>query len=147
MITTRGRYALRVLLDLARHGGDDFVPMRDVAERQEISLKYLEQILPLLKRGGLVLAAPGRRGGYRLARPPEQCRVSEILRLTEGECAPVACLAPDASPCPRRKNCATLPMWQALAGLMDDFFSAITLHDLAQGIFPALRLDGEARGG
>ena len=133
MISTRGRYALRVLVDLARNSSGGFVSMRDVARRQGISPKYLEQILPALKRAGLVLSAPGRAGGYRLAKSPESCTVGEILRLAEGPLCPVACMEPDASPCPRAADCATLPMWQAYWKMTRAFFEGITLDDLAAG--------------
>lgn len=107
--------------------------MRDVARRQGISPKYLEQILPALKRAGLVRSAPGRSGGYRLARSPASCAVGEILRLVEGPLCPVACMAPGASPCPRAGDCATLPMWQAYWDMTRAFFEGITLEDLALG--------------
>lgn len=124
---------MRVLVELARNGPGGFVPMKDVARRQALSLKYLEQILPALRRAGLVEAAAGRGGGYRLARPAASYTVAEILRLAEGPLCPVACLEPGAAPCPRAESCATLPMWQALARLTTDFFEGITLEDLAEG--------------
>ena len=133
MISTRGRYALRVLVDLARNSSGGFVSMRDVATRQGISPKYLEQILPALKRAGLVLSAPGRSGGYRLAKSPESSTVAEILALVEGPLCPVACLEPDAKSCLRAANCPTLPMWQAYYGMTRAFFEGITLEDLALG--------------
>ena len=112
MISTRGRYALRVMIDLAEHGGGDFVPMKEVAARQEISLKYIERIMPLLTKENLVEGLHGKGGGYRLCRPPEDYSVGEILRITEGELAPVACLERGAKPCPRAAECRTLPMWK-----------------------------------
>ena len=98
MISTRGRYALRVLIDLAEHAERGYVPMKEIAERQGISLKYLERILPVLSKNGLIEGVQGRGGGYRLNRSPEDCRIGEILRLTEGDLAPVACLECDAKP-------------------------------------------------
>ena len=110
LISTRGRYALRVMIDLAEHGGGAFIPMKDVAERQEISLKYLERILPVLTRAHLIEGVHGKGGGYRLTRDPSDYPVGEILRLTEGDLAPVACLGCDAEPCSRTADCRTLPM-------------------------------------
>lgn len=133
MISTRGRYALRVLVDLARSSSGGFVSMRDVARRQGISPKYLEQILPALKKAGFVQSAPGRSGGYRLARSPENCTVGEILRLAEGPLCPVACMEPDARACPRAAGCPTLPMWRAYWGVTRAFFEGITLEDLVLG--------------
>lgn len=133
MISTRGRYALRVLVDLARNSSGGFVSMRDVATRQGISPKYLEQILPALKRAGLVRSAPGRSGGYRLAKSPESSTVAEILALVEGPLCPVACMEPGASSCPRATNCPTLPMWRAYWDMTREFFAGITLADLVHG--------------
>lgn len=133
MISTRGRYALRVLVDLARNSSSGFVSMREVARRQGISPKYLEQILPALKKAGFVQSAPGRSGGYRLARSPESCTVGEILSLAEGPLCPVACMEPDAHSCPRAANCPTLPMWQAYWDMTRAFFAGITLEDLVLG--------------
>ena len=101
MISTRGRYALRVLADLATHDPGAFIPMKDVAERQDVSLKYIEKIMPVLTKNGLVEGVHGKGGGYRLHRGPEEITVGEILRLTEGSLAPVACLEKGAAPCPR----------------------------------------------
>ncbi|MCM1512059.1 MAG: Rrf2 family transcriptional regulator [Oxalobacter formigenes] len=129
-ISTRCRYALRVLIDLAEQGKTDYVPIREVAARQRISLKYLEQILPVLRKNGLVLAVQGKGGGYRLARKPHEYKVSEILAATEGELVPVACLAKDAEACPRAASCKTLPMWREFARLTRDYFDGITLEDL-----------------
>ena len=133
MISTRGRYALRVLVDLARKSSGGFVSIGDVARRQGISPKYLEQILPALKKAGFVQSAPGRSGGYRLARSPESCTVGEILSLAEGPLCPVACMEQHASPCPRAANCPTLPMWEAYWDMTRAFFEGITLEDLMLG--------------
>ena len=122
MISTRGRYALRVMIDLAEHGGGDFVPMKEVAARQEISLKYIERIMPLLTKENLVEGLHGKGGGYRLCRPPEDYSVGEILRITEGELAPVACLERGAKPCPRAAECRTLPMWKKYYAMTNEFF-------------------------
>ena len=129
MISTRGRYALRVMIDLAEHGGD-FVPMKEVAARQEISLKYIERIMPLLTKENLVAGQHGKGGGYRLCRPPEDYPVGEILRITEGELAPVACLERGAKPCPRAAECRTLPMWKKYYAMTNEFFDGISIADL-----------------
>ena len=110
MISTRGRYALRVMIDLAEHTDQGFVPMKEVANRQGISLKYLERIMPALSKNKLVEGVQGKGGGYRLSRPPGAYTVGEILRLAEGNLAPVACLECGANPCARSKDCKTLPL-------------------------------------
>ena len=130
MISTRGRYALRVMIDLAEHGGGDFVPMKEVAARQEISLKYIERIMPLLTKENLVEGQHCKGGGYRLCRPPEDYSVGEILRITEGELAPVACLERGAKPCPRAAECRTLPMWKKYYAMTNEFFDGISIADL-----------------
>ena len=130
MISTRGRYALRVMIDLAEHGGGAFVPMKEVAARQEISLKYIERIMPLLTKENLVEGLHGKGGGYRLCRPPEDYSVGEILRITEGELAPVACLERGAKPCPRAAECRTLPMWKKYYAMTNEFFDGISIADL-----------------
>ena len=132
MISTRGRYALRVMIDLAEHRSGGYIPMKDVAERQEISLKYLVNILPVLKRGGLIEGVHGKSGGYRLKREPQACKVGEILRLTEGDLAPVACLACGAAPCPRAAACKTLPMWSRFNEMINTYFDGITVADLME---------------
>lgn len=130
MISTRGRYALRVMIDLAEHGNGRYIPLREIAERQEISLKYIEKIMPLLARGALIEGIHGKGGGYRLCREPEEYTVGEILRLTEGELAPVACLSEGAPPCPRASYCRTLPMWRDYCRMTNEFFDGITVADL-----------------
>lgn len=130
MISTRGRYALRVLIDLAEHNDGRYIPMKDVAERQGLSLKYLERILPVLTKDKLVIGVHGKGGGYRLSRAPEEYRVGEILRLTEGNLAPVTCLECDAEPCERASECRTLRMWQGFLKLTNEYFDNITIADL-----------------
>lgn len=130
MISTRGRYALRVMIDIAEHSGGDFVPMKEVAARQEISLKYIERIMPLLTKENLVEGQHGKGGGYRLCRPPENYPVGEILRATEGGLAPVACLECGAKPCSRAAECRTLPMWQKYYAMTNEFFDGISVADL-----------------
>ena len=132
MISTRGRYALRVMIDLAENSDGSYLAMKEVAQRQGISLKYLERILPLLVDGGLVEGLRGKGGGYRLTRDPEEYPIGEILRLTEGDLAPVACLEKGASPCERAANCQTLPLWKELDTLVNGFLDSKTLADLIQ---------------
>lgn len=132
MISTRGRYALRVMIDIAEHSGGDFVPMKEVAARQEISLKYIERIMPLLTKENLVEGQHGKGGGYRLCRPPEDYPVGEILRATEGGLAPVACLECGAKPCSRAAECRTMPMWQKYYAMTNEFFDGISVADLMQ---------------
>ena len=132
MISTRGRYAIRVLIDLAEHRGEGFTPMKEVAKRQEISLKYLEKIMPLLSKAGLVEGQHGKGGGYRLTREPESYRIGDILRLTEVDLAPVACLSAPVNTCQRAAYCRTLPMWQKYYEMTLDYFDSITIRDLMQ---------------
>lgn len=132
MISTKGRYALRVMIDLAEHREDGYIPMKEVADRQEISLKYLERILPVLSKNNLVEGIHGKGGGYRLSRVPEEYTVGEILRLEEGDLAPVACLACGAEPCNRQAYCKTLSMWKKFYTLTNDYFDGITIADLLQ---------------
>lgn len=132
MISTRGRYAIRLLVDLAEHNTGGYVPLKEIAERQEISLKYLEKFIPLLTKAGLLEGQHGKGGGYRLSRDPETCTIYEILRLTEIDLAPVSCLSDDAVPCERAARCRTLPMWKKFNELTENFFSGITLADLTQ---------------
>ena len=131
-IYTKGRYALRVLIDLAEHNNGVYIPMKDVAERQDISLKYLERILPTLSKSGLIDSLHGKGGGYRLTREPDQYSVWEILQITEGDLAPVACLECNAKPCYRAAECPTLPMWEQYYLLTKDYFSKITIADLTK---------------
>ena len=130
MISTRGRYALRVMIDLAEHSNGGYIPMKEVAQRQEISLKYIERIVPVLTKSGCVEGGHGKGGGYRLTRPPEDYTVGEILRLAEGDLSPVACLQEGAKPCPRAAECRTLPMWKEYYDLTRRYFDGITLADL-----------------
>lgn len=129
-ISTRGRYALRVMIDLAEHREKGYIPMKEVAARQGISLKYLERIMPSLSKNKLVESVHGSGGGYRLSRPPEEYTVGEILRLAEGDIAPVACLECGASPCERESICKTIAMWKGFYKLASDYFDHITLADL-----------------
>lgn len=130
MISTRGRYSIRILLDLAEHHTDAYIPMKEVAARQDISLKYIEKIIPALKAAGLVESIHGIGGGYRLTRAPDRYTLWEILSLAEGDLAPVSCLQSGAPPCGRAAACRTLPVWEGYYKLTRDYFSGITLADL-----------------
>ena len=130
MISTRGRYALRVMIDLAEHEGRGYIPMKEVAERQKLSLKYLERILPLLTKGGMVEGVQGKGGGYRLTKPLEEYCVGEILRLTEGSLTPVECAGCSDGSCTHVGDCRTKPMWEGLIKLVNEYFDGITLQDL-----------------
>lgn len=130
MISTRGRYALRVLLDLAQHQSDGYIAMKNVAERQELSLKYIEKIMPVLSKNNYVEGVHGKGGGYRLAREPKDYKIGDILRLAEGDLAPVACLGCNAKECDRADHCPTLPMWREFHNMVNNYFDSITLADL-----------------
>ena len=130
MISTKGRYALRVMLDLAQHAEDGFIPLRDIAERQGISKKYLEIIVRDLVSGKLIAGQSGKNGGYQLCLMPEEYPIGEILTLTEGSMSSVACLAESAAPCPRAADCPTLPLWKEYDQLTHDFFYGKRLSDL-----------------
>lgn len=129
-ISTKGRYALRMLLDLAEYQEEGFVALKDVAERQNISKKYLEQIIPVFNKSGALKANRGPQGGYRLAKNPDQYTVGEILRLTEGNLAPVACLEQDPIECKRSSECPTLSIWKGLNRVIHEYLDSITLQDI-----------------
>lgn len=130
MITTKGRYALRVMIDLAEHDRGCFIPLKDISARQEISKKYLEIIVKEMVAGGLLVGASGKGGGYRLCRKPEEYTIYEILQLMEGPLSSVACLADERNDCPRKAQCQTLPLWTEYDGMVRDFFSRKKLSDL-----------------
>lgn len=130
MVSTRGRYALRVMIDLAEHMDGGYTAMKEVAQRQEISLKYLEKILPVLVSNKLIGGVHGKGGGYKLTRRPEEYTVGEVLRLTEGDLAPVACLDCSAQPCTRTADCRTRPMWDKLNGIINCYLDGVTIADL-----------------
>lgn len=129
-ISTKGRYALRMLIDLAEHKESGYISLKDVAKRQQISKKYLEQIIPIFNHTGMLLTNRGAQGGYKLARTPDKYTVAEILRLTEGSIAPVACLDQDPNECERSADCVTLPIWQGLYDVITDYLEGITLQDI-----------------
>ena len=130
IVSTKGRYALRVMLCFAQRGGDEYVPLKEIAEAEGISQKYLESIMTILSKANFVDAVHGKGGGYRLNRKPEDYTVGSILKLTEGSLAAVSCTAQGASPCSRTTCCQTLPMWEKLERMIDEFFEGITLADL-----------------
>lgn len=130
LVSTRGRYALRIMLELGRHEGEGCVPLPVIAENQQISEKYLESIISVLAKARLVEGQRGKGGGYRLTRPLSECSVGEILRLTEGSLAPVSCLDGDTNACPRAGQCSTLPMWEKLDRLINGYLDSVRLSDL-----------------
>ena len=130
MISTKGRYAVRVMIDLASNDQGRFIPLKDIAARQEISKKYLEIIMKDMVAGGLVTGASGKGGGYRLSRRPEDYRLDEILEIMEGPLAPVACLSGEKNECPRREQCRTLPLWTGLDGVVREYLGGFTVRDL-----------------
>ena len=129
-ITTKGRYALRIMVDLARNADQAYTPLSEIARRQGISLKYMEMIVSLLNKAGFVVSTRGKHGGYHLNGEPKDFTVSAILKLTEGSLAPVACLQNGSVQCPRAGQCDTLPMWIGLEKVVDDYLSRITIEDL-----------------
>lgn len=129
-ISTKGRYALRMLVDLAEHQSEGFVALKDIAGRQNISKKYLEQIVPVLNNSGFLQTNRGYQGGYRLSRTPDKYTVGDILRLTEGSLAPVACLENSPNLCERQSECATLHVWEGLYKVINEYLDGITLQDI-----------------
>jgi Rrf2 family protein len=129
-ISTKGRYALRMLIDLAEHQGEGYIALRDIAERQDISKKYLEQIVPLLHRSDILRTNRGFQGGYRLARSPDKYSVGDILRITEGSLSPIACLDQRPHECSGCTECTTLDIWQGLSDVISNYLDQITLQDL-----------------
>ena len=130
MISTRGRYAIRVMIDLAQNDQGHFIPLKDIAARQEISKKYLEIIMKDMVAGGLVTGASGKGGGYKLSRKPDEYTLDEILEIMEGTLCPVACLSEETNDCPRKGNCRTLPLWTEFDDLVHNFLHGKKLSDL-----------------
>ena len=133
MVSTKGRYAIRVMIDLAQNNTGSCIPLKDIAARQGISKKYLEIIVKDMVAGGLIAGVSGKGGGYRLCRKPEEYNIGEILELMEGTLSSVACLAADTNECPRRSACQTLPMWEEYDQMVHDFFYGKSLKDLISG--------------
>lgn len=132
-ISTKGRYGLRVMIDLATHGGDKHIPLREISERQNITVKYLEQIMTPLLKAGFVNSFRGNSGGYQLKKSADEVTVGEIIRTMEGSLAPVACLEGEENSCPQRNECQTLPVWEKLDQLIEDYLNGIVLSDLIDG--------------
>ncbi len=129
-ISTKGRYALRMLLDLAEHRNEGYIALKDIAKRQDISKKYLEQIIPVFNKSDILKTTRGYQGGYMLAKDPSQYTVGDILRLTEGSLAPVACTEQSPVDCARSADCPTLPVWQGLYRVINEYLDGITLQDI-----------------
>ena len=130
LVSSKGRYALRVMVDLAEHQSDGYVPLKEIAARQEISEKYLEAILKVLVRERFLIGLRGKGGGYKLSRPPEQYTIGSVLRLAEGSLAPVACLEEPCTPCSRASHCRTLPMWKEFNQVINEFVDSYTIAHL-----------------
>ena len=130
IVSTKGRYALRVMVCFAQRGGNEYIPLKEIAESEGISQKYLESIMTTLSKAGFVDAVHGKGGGYRLNRPVADYSVGQILRLTEGSLAPVTCLEGDENTCPRAGHCTTLPMWEKLDTIINDYLDSVSLADL-----------------
>jgi len=132
-ISTRGRYSLRMMIDLAQHYNEGFIALKDISERQDISKKYLEQIIPFLNRNNLLLANKGHMGGYKLARVPSSITVREILESAEGSLTPVSCMDNDPNLCEKCGECVTLPIYKGLYDVVTKYFESITLEDIITG--------------
>lgn len=132
MISTKGRYALRIMLDLSQHMDDGYISLARISEREGISVKYLEAIVAMLNKAGLVESLRGKEGGYRLTKTPEEYTVASIIKLTEHSIAPVSCLESETNSCERAYHCLTLPMWIKLEGIIDEYLESVTLKDLLE---------------
>jgi Rrf2 family protein len=131
-VSTKGRYALRMLLDLAEHKGEGFISLKEIAERQGISKQYLEQIVSLLNTSNMLRTNRGKQGGYMLAKQPSEYTVREVLRITEGSLAPVTCLEEEVNLCDKATYCKTLPMWTGLQKAINDYLDSVTLQDMVE---------------
>lgn len=129
-ISTKGRYALRMMIDLAEHREDGYIALKDISKRQDISKKYLEQIVASFNKPDIIRANRGAQGGYKLAKAPSQYTVGEILRLTEGTLSPVDCVDQDPVECPRSADCPTLPIWRHLSEIVNEYLDSVTLQDI-----------------
>ena len=129
-ISTKGRYALRVMIDLATHNDENYISLKDIANRQEVSLKYLEQIVSILTRVGYLKSVRGAQGGYRLTKAPSEYTIGDILRTTEGTLSPVSCLEDEENTCPRVSVCPTIKLWKGLYDVINKYVDSITLEDL-----------------
>ena len=135
MISTKGTYALRVMIDLAQHENEGFISLKSIADRQNVSMKYLESIVSLLNKGGMLASLRGKDGGYMLRKPAEQYHIGEILRLTEGGLTPVSChgFSEGEEECQNVDRCLTFPMWQKLDNMINDYLDKVSLKDLLEG--------------
>ena len=133
LVSTRGRYAIRVMIDLAEHMNGKYIPMKEIADRQDVSLKYMTKIMQALTKSGMLDGQHGKGGGYKLNRDPEEYRVGDILRLTEGTLAPVACIDETDCKCDRSFECRTRPLWNELDTLISEYLDGITIADLMEG--------------
>lgn len=129
-VTTKGRYALRIMIDLAERQDEGFISLKQISERQGVSVKYLEMIAGILNKAGLVQSLRGKNGGYKLAVPPQACTAGAVLKLTEGDLAPVACMACAENSCDRAATCETLPFWQGLGRVIDHYVESVTIADM-----------------
>lgn len=132
-VSTKGRYALRIMVDLAEHGSEEYMRLKDISERQGITLKYLEQIMPMLTKAGYVKSCRGNNGGYLLSKRPEEYIVGDILRAAEGNLVPIPCLADTPNQCERYGQCTTLDFWDGLSKVINDYIDKYTLADLIKG--------------
>ena len=130
IVSTKGRYALRVMVCFAQRGGNEYIPLKEIAESEGISQKYLESIMTTLSKAGFVDAVHGKGGGYKLTRSPSEYTAGEILRAAEGDLAPVACLSCNAEECPRKKDCKTLPLWEKFNDMTNEYFDSVTLESM-----------------
>ena len=133
MVSTKGRYALTVMVDLAKYSDGGYVSLADIAERENLSMKYLESIISILNKGGMLKSLRGKNGGYMLARSPEEYSINEILLLTEGTLAPVNCIMQEGVQCEKAATCSTLPLWAGLDNVIENYLSMITLDDIIKG--------------
>ena len=133
MVSTKGRYALTVMVDLAKLSDGGYVSLSDIAERENLSMKYLESIISILNKGGLLQSLRGKNGGYKLARSPEEYSINEILLLTEGTLAPVNCIMQEGVQCEKAATCSTLPLWAGLDKVIENYLKGITLEDIIEG--------------
>lgn len=129
-ISTKGRYALRIMLDLAQNSDGEYIPLKEISSRQGITIKYMEQIVPMLTKAGLIRSLRGNNGGYMLSRKPEEYTVGEILRCAEGSLAPIACLEDETNQCPRSESCNTLVFWKGMRDVIYEYADSKTLGDL-----------------
>lgn len=132
MVSTKGKYALMVMIDLAKCEPDNYISLAEIAERQNLSMKYLESLVAILNKGGMLNSLRGKKGGYKLARTPEEYNISEILQLTEGSLAPVQCVSQPDAGCENKATCVTLPLWVGLDKVIEEYLSNISLKDLAE---------------